>query len=149
MADYDNLTVGQLVETSAHINGWQKLRRLMMGATRVNDITDGGQLVMKTGTYTGDNNATKAITGVGFQPRMVKIWTNSTTAPAVFLAIKSDQDGLNAMIQGRNGGGGAEVYGTDQIISLDSDGFTVGDGTPVSYNYLNDSSRTYIYAAYR
>lgn len=90
-----------------------------------------------TGTYTGNGAATQAITGVGFQPRMLLIYPQ--LASAVFPFVKSDQDGLNAW--GTNNAGG-----TDQIISLDADGFTVGDGTP-STNHCNVNLRVYTYWA--
>jgi len=35
-------------------------------------------------------------------------------------------------------------YGEDHIISLDSDGFTVGDGTPQGTNFMNVNGRNYV-----
>lgn len=100
-----------------------------------------------TGQYNGDGNATQAVTvaGIGFIPRRVAIHTTTATQPAVNLAEKTDQDGVNAMLMGQNAGGFAVAYGADQIISLDFEGFTVGDGTPVAFNFLNAAGRTYIF----
>lgn len=154
MADYDNIAQDQLVETTAHINGWQKLRRLLMGTARLHDIADGGQLVFKTGTYTGDGNATKAITGVGFQARMVVIWGQLASGTGqTSISIKTDQDSTSAIIMAYNivAASRSTEYNTDNIISLDSDGFTVGDGSnnTAGGNALNVNARTYTYIAFR
>jgi len=99
-----------------------------------------------TGIYTGDGNATQAIVGVGFQPKLIFIIhrvPNGTNTPSV----KTDQDGLNAyswdsvVNQWR--------YTTDEIISLDAGGFTVGDGTPLARNDLNVLAQDYGYVAFR
>lgn len=146
MADYDNLTEGQLVETSAHINGWQKLRRLFMGSTRLSDIADGAQLTMAVGTYTGDGNATKAVTGVGFQPRFVIIYAQGSTNDG--LAMKSSSDATTFAYLPYVSGGLVEGSMDDHIRSLDSDGFTVGDGTGTT-NAMNINLRVYTYIAWR
>lgn len=147
MADYDNLTTGQLVETTAHINGWQKLRRLMMGTARLHDLADGAQLTMKTGTYTGDGAATKAVTGVGFTPRSVVTFPNANTVHG--LTVKTDQNSTSAYRLG-TGSSTQPEYATDMIISLDSDGFTVGDGTGTTGGNVNNSNGVvYTYIAFR
>lgn len=141
MADYDDLTEGQLVETTAHINGWQKIRRLMFGSNRLDSLDDGDQLYMKTGTYTGDGNPTKAVTGVGFQPRF--LWIFSQVDATGTIGRKTDQDGTSS-------GYSTSDYETDYIISLDSDGFTVGDGTGgTGGNVFNVNARSYAYVAFR
>lgn len=79
---------------------------------------------MATGTYTGGGAATQAITGVGFQPKKVEIWSqvNFGVSGASEKITKTDQDGIYAK-------GDNQRYEADYIISLDADGFTVGDGT--------------------
>lgn len=146
MADYDNLAQDQLCETTAHINGWQKLRRLLAGGNRLHDLADGAEIAMKTGTYTGDGNATKAITGVGFQPRKIEAYSQTSNYG---LTIKTDQDGTKAMRLG-TGSSTQTEYADDMIISLDSDGFTVGDGTGTTGGNVNNvNARVYTYIAFR
>lgn len=149
MADYDDLSTRQLVETATHINGWQKLRRLLVGGIRLHDIDDGDEIHMASGSYNGNGGATQTITGLSFQPRLVLIWTTTVTAPAVMMAQKSNQDGTSAMVWGVSGGGLTVTYSADMIVSLDAGGFTVGDGTPFAYNFLNDATRTYKWVAIR
>lgn len=98
-----------------------------------------GRVRMATGTYTGDAAATKAITGLGFQPEFVMIYLQfATTSRMVF---KSDQDGTGAYNL-TNG------FANDHIVSLDADGFTVGDGTGTS-NQFNVNASVYSYIAWR
>jgi len=107
-----------------------------------------GGVQIATGTYTGDGAATQAITGVGFQPRFVMIWcTNPDQAERRTLGLKADVDGINA---GAHGAGIAALrYSSDLIISLDADGFTVGDGTPLGFNYLNFATIVYRFVCFR
>ena len=103
---------------------------------------------MATGTYTGDGAATQAIIGVGFQPTLVfiiKLVLNTANLDSP--AKKTDQDGANAYVWQKTT---AEWrYGADHIISLDADGFTVGDGTPLGVNTLNILNRAYNYVCFR
>lgn len=78
---------------------------------------------LATGTYTGDGAATKAVTGVGFQPRRVTIYRQSATVANSILISKSNQDGTAAYVTN------SANWLNDHIISLDADGFTLGDGT--------------------
>lgn len=104
--------------------------------TLISALTQGDQLCGTTGTYTGDGGATQAITTVGFQPRAVIIFPQ--IASAGLLSFKTNQDTTYAYA--------SAGYQVDHIISLDSNGFTVGDGTGSS-NYLNVSARVYTYIA--
>jgi len=101
-----------------------------------------GGVRMTTGTYTGDGAATQAIAGVGFTPRHVMIHVNLINAPG----YKNDQDGVNAYIKWN--GGSAFRYDADMIISLDADGFTVGDGTPGLGNFYNVLNQVYTYICF-
>lgn len=96
---------------------------------------------MKIGTYTGDAAATKAITGVGFQPTFLIIYAQ-VAARAV--GIKTSQDTTAAFVLVS---AAASLYNDDQIISLDADGFTVGDGT-LTANHMN-LAQAYVYIAFR
>lgn len=84
-----------------------------------------GFIRMVTGTYTGNGAATQAITGVGFQPKLVMIYQQVAVTEDVY--IKTDQDGTRTKFY--DGGGADWEWRDDMIISLDADGFTVGDGT--------------------
>lgn len=98
-----------------------------------------GFVQVKIGTYTGDAAATKAVSGIGFKPTAVMIIEQVTNKN---LIIKTSSDGTKSFVQPN---GGANLYVDDQIISLDSDGFTVGDGTG-SANYTNEA-QVYTYIA--
>lgn len=100
---------------------------------------------LATGTYMGDGAATQPIIGVGFQPRLLLIYRQAISWDE--LGEKTDQDGVNALFfQGPavNRWG----YQADQIISLDADGFTVGDGTPLALNIFNVNLVIYTYVAF-
>lgn len=83
-------------------------------------------LSFKSGTYTGDGGTTKAITGVGFLPKVVIIFATLGTGDAAACLWKTSD-----MTTGATGGtanfGENGLLTTGQIDSLDSDGFTVRD----------------------
>lgn len=113
----------------------------------------GGPPQMKIATYTGDGNATLGVTGVGFTPVYVIIYPQADV-PGVTgcRAHKTSSDGLLARLFERAAGPGNmnSMYEADQIISLDADGFTVGDGTGdlSGANLLNILARVYTYIAF-
>ena len=72
---------------------------------------------MNIGTYTGDGGATKAITGVGFRPRVLLV--EFFTDKRVYLKTTNDTTGAMSLT--------TLAYVDDVIISLDADGFTMGD----------------------
>ena len=103
-------------------------------------VAAGGGAKMATGTYTGDAAATKAITGVGFQPKAILVHRKNS---GYHLVYKNDQDALLAWCS--NGA----VYLNDQIISFDADGFTVGDGTGAGgRENLNTNAAVFGYTAW-
>ena len=96
-----------------------------------------------TGSYTGDGNATKAITGVGFPPKFLKINAQASSVSSSF--EKTNQDGTKCAYDQ----GGAWYYEDDYVISLDANGFTVGDGTGgSSAEHANKLNRVYTVIAY-
>ena len=111
---------------------------------RTDASSPSGGLQFATGTYTGDGAATQIIIGVGFQPKFVWIWRQVDIENDI-PAMKADVDGLFAELWLWNVGHG---YKTDMIISLDADGFTVGDGTGYG-NVLNTVGQTYTYNCWR
>lgn len=98
---------------------------------------------MFTGSYTGDGNATLAITGVGFQPRMVVAYGRIANT---YYATKLDVMLLNTHLLSMSAG--AEYMEADHIISLDADGFTVGDGTGGVANVMNVAAQAYTYTCW-
>lgn len=103
---------------------------------------------IKTGTYTGDGATSKAITGVGFQPKFVKIWVRTTVDTTTNVEIIETTD---VIIDDIAGGGafnylgalGTATFADDMIIALGSDGFTVDDGG--SNSHPNKSGSVYNY----
>lgn len=74
---------------------------------------------LATGTYIGDGSASQAITGVGFQPDLVIV--KSPESKHSHIRTSSMPAGLSKHLAK------ADELKTDEIVSLDSDGFTVGD----------------------
>ena len=140
-----NLTTGQLV-TETHMDNIRENiehlgDNLEIGGVAAKDLTAAiSASRMATGTYTGDGNATQAITGVGFQPDVVSLYVQ-LDASAGGDWWKTDQDGTKSRSR-------SFQWNDDMIISLDSDGFTVGDGTGEA-NELNVNTRVYTYIAWR
>ena len=106
-----------------------------------------------TGTYTGNDAATQGITGVGFQPKYLSIqrrYTSDQTAAqskganAWTSTNIIDDNAAGMAITGNDGTNEFATYTSDIIRSLDSDGFTIGDGgtsnhpnaNGVVYNYI-------------
>lgn len=99
-----------------------------------------------TGTYTGDGSATQVIGGIGFQPILVLIYPQDDAARSG-QAFKMAGDGANASVY-QSGFANGWRYGADHVISLDADGFTVGDGTPLGVNLCNVKGRVYAYVCW-
>ena len=104
----------------------------------------GGVGNIKIGTYIGNGLATQSITLVGFTPQYLKIWRQNDTVSRT-PAQKITNDLLNSCVANWSGGG--IIYSTDHIISVDVDGFTVGDGTGFT-NILNVNLVVYTYVAF-
>lgn len=101
-----------------------------------------------TGTYSGDGNATQAITGIGFLPKYVKLGKKygSESAPReTIYAVDSMDSGYSITDYGS--ADGHDRYDNDQgrIVSFDSDGFTVGG--PSTTPGANANGVTYWYVA--
>ena len=103
-----------------------------------------------TGTYTGDGATSQAITGVGFQPKFVRIWQRFTSdgdeariVETTDTMVDDNASGMAVFIA-ESAGTAIITHEIDRIISLDSDGFTVDDGgadafpnkNGIVYNYL-------------
>jgi hypothetical protein len=93
-----------------------------------------------TGQYTGDGNATQAITGLGFTPVRVDIITHVTVAGNV---ARHYWRTVDMTLTQDVTSGTAEA---DQIVSFDSDGFTVGDD--VGATHPNATGQVYDFVAW-
>lgn len=113
--------------------------------TRTRTSTSGAPSKFATGTYMGNGAATQAIVDVNFQPKAVIIW-EQRNLNAGTPQWKCDQDGANNLMYS-SGFAGPQMI-ADMIISLDVDGFTVGDGTGSS-NRVNINLITYTYIAFK
>lgn len=95
------------------------------------------------GSYTGDGASTKTVSGVGFQPKLVVILPRST---GKYQQIKTSSDGTKSHLIGNT-----SFYEDDHIISFNSDGFVVGDGTGsgtgAPTNHCNENTIVYTYIA--
>lgn len=101
----------------------------------------------KQGKYTGDGANSKAITGVGFKPKVLFIWADNYTGwqSAIW---KTDQMATGSTGANANfGENGLETGG--KIASLDADGFTVGHASITTGNRdaVNKNGQVYYYVA--
>jgi hypothetical protein len=105
---------------------------------------------IKTGTYTGDGATSLAITGVGFKPKFVFLLERATSdATGVWVGFTTDQ-----VMDDNNAGGSISLetvwsnagqFRTNEVISLDADGFTVDDDGADAHP--NKNSTVYNYMA--
>jgi len=97
---------------------------------------------IKIGTYDGDGNATKAISGIGIAPDGV-----------IVIPMENNDRNVSCRVEGMVGTN-AKNFATSQvqadcIRSLDATGFTVGDGTGnVATANMNASGDEYWYIAW-
>ena len=92
-------------------------------------------------TYTADSNATKTITGLGFNPDLVWIKNrNSTNQHAWFDSVRGVNKylGSDRTIAEENPG----QYG--YVSAFNSDGFTLTTSGPSGFGYVNGGSNTYV-----
>lgn len=100
-------------------------------AVRYEQLFGSNIAAIKMGTYTGDGVNPHAITGVGFQPTAVMVWSVTTTNAPRLLTSQS------AVVK-NIGNGDHET----SIASLDADGFTLSDASGT-----NKNGDTFIYIA--
>ena len=105
---------------------------------------------LQSGTYTGDGATSLAVTGVGFKPILLIISARQTSDSAgAWVGFTTD----NIMDDNAAGGSislesvwaGAGQFRTNEIISLDTDGFTVDDDGADAHP--NKNSQVYNYIA--
>lgn len=99
-----------------------------------------------TGTYTGDGNATKAITGIGFTPKVIRAGrkAGATTTPWADNYINDQMDVGYCVFRNYNSDGSG-IYASGQgFVSIDSGGFTVAVNADAAKS-LNTTSVVYWY----
>ena len=93
----------------------------------------------KTDTYIGDGGSSKSITGLGFQPDYIMIIPEVTQDTHVKTNNMGATSAQNITTNVKN---------DDAITSIDSDGFTVGDGTGGGADdNMNKSGENYYWIA--
>ena len=103
-------------------------------------------LKLKTGTYTGDGTLSKAITGVGFKPIVLNIYRYHVDLSLTEWFTKTDKHYLDMCNQDRCVATAEHYAQKGVIITLDEDGFTVGDGG--GDLHPNKNAYLYIYVAW-
>ena len=78
----------------------------------------------KIGQYTGDDQTTQAITGVGFKPKYVKAWSHDTGDADAWVFERSEDMATDRSVTHYQG---YTINRAGRLKSLDNDGFTVGD----------------------
>ena len=91
------------------------------------------------GEYTGDGNNTQAVTGVGFEPVFMLLYDQVATGSNMHCIIKCATDGTKS----RGLFSASQIYADGYIVSLDSDGFTVGSAS--TKDWVNYNARKYTY----
>lgn len=102
---------------------------------------------IKTGSYTGDGATSFAITGVGFKPRYVQVWTRITADGATTgLSWETTTEIIddNASGMAFEVANGSFISRANAIISLDADGFTVDDAGADSHPNRNGTVYNYL-----
>ncbi len=132
----------QQVVTEEHMDDIREniehLGSLKAWGTALSVLSGSDESAGVVGIYTGNGTATQAITGLGFQPKFLFIHRQVDSAGTTYTGRRASSDTATQV----DGVG----YKSDHIISLDSNGFTVGDGTGDA-NRFNVSTSVYTYIA--
>ncbi len=91
-------------------------------------------------TYTGDGNASLSVATLRFQPTLIVIYPQ--LAGGTYMGWKVAADGAKTFVE--RSGSNNNLYEDDHIISIDANGFTVGDGTGGAGNFFNVLGRVYV-----
>lgn len=110
------------------------------GTVKHSHLLSEGVSRLKSGNYTGDGTEDQAITGVGFAPKWVWIWVDDAGSDTSW-----ERAGWTVDKTFTQGAGGAHSFNTDEIISLDADGFSVDDAAGDSHP--NTNTEVYYYIA--
>lgn len=89
---------------------------------------------IKKGIYTGNTDPTQQIQNIGFQPSVVLVWRATSTVNSIPVIKTIGMTGTNSKDFGGNSG---SILASNGIISLDIDGFTVGNSSRVNNNNVD------------
>ena len=98
--------------------------------------------LIKTGTYVGDGAANRGITGIGFQPTFVRVSPVLTDGDATEIFEKVA--GMGLITDHHQTAGSFHHTHLNHVISLDADGFTVGDDEGDEHPNANGVTYTYL-----
>ena len=112
--------------------GFKKINTANLPEPTIEKSTDHFNTVL----YTGNDAASHAITGVGFQPDLV--WIKARSA-AYDYRVYDDIRGVNAALLTDTTAAEDQYAGYGQFKSFDSDGFTVGNGTTAGHGTNTNS----------
>jgi hypothetical protein len=107
-----------------------------MAYTTINKSTEH----FNTLTWTGNGNATRSYTGVGFQPDL--IWTKNRSASQNHMFTDSIR-GINNVVQSSTTSATISNPSSGYLSSFDSDGFSVQAGSSSTANF-NTNSENYV-----
>ena len=99
-----------------------------------------------SGTYTGDGTTSQAITGLGGTPKYLRIWEQKTTDTSALFIFETTTEIIGDIAGGgsiRKSDSDAFRFKDNRVVSLDSDGFTVGDDSIDAHP--NKNGRVYNY----
>ncbi len=127
-----NITAGLQSGSALRLNpiGYTDLRQLTLRNEDSRDNTATSSLQMSQGTFTGNGQDNRGITGIGFQPDLVIIVSPEKTSDIFVPMFRTSQmtaDESCTFQFSANVG-----CASNQIQSLDADGFTVGTGYQVN-----------------
>jgi len=101
-----------------------------------------GKLKIKIGIYSGDGEATQAITGVGFTPMYVEVFPEPVDGGAGYVFCKlSHTDWLTWCVMHN---ANSHIATKNRINSIDADGFTVASFGADTIPNTKDSTYSYI-----
>lgn len=148
---YSNATLSTGSNTLQWATNTGSQRNTQMSMAFRADTTTITTLQVKVGTYTGTGgtSGTRSITGIGFQPKFMLVWSGDTGEIYPVWCVQSAITGLGNC--GAYLGENAWFTNTtaDRFQSFDADGFTfsIGSSTAASMKALNKNTVTYYYLA--
>ena len=92
---------------------------------------DLGFVEIKTGSYTGDGTTSQSITGVGFEPKFLKIWLREPVDGTATFVMETTaeiiDDNASGMAVMHGADGNEHTVQANTIIAFGADGFDVDD----------------------
>ena len=99
--------------------------------------------IIATGSYTGNDITTRNITGLGFQPKYVKIWqSGAVDGDAMFFFERNDL--MTGTLCIRKSDTNSFQYKDNRLTAFISDGFTIGDASINAHPNKNGTVYRYL-----